>query len=63
MIGETVPLAFERLYYFERAAQAQLLAMASGEPLRDIAPAVVAATVQQLIEGDRDAVLLTTSRK
>lgn len=53
VIGETVPLAFERLYYFERAAQAQLLAMASGEPLRDIAPAIVAATVRQLAEGDR----------
>lgn len=51
VIGDTVPQAFERLYYLERAAQAQVLAMSTGQPLRDIAPAVVAATVVQFKEG------------
>lgn len=31
--GETVAHAFEDMYYFERAAQTQLLAYASGQPL------------------------------
>ena len=33
IIGETVPVAFERLYFLERAAQAQLLALSSGRDL------------------------------
>jgi ribulose-5-phosphate 4-epimerase/fuculose-1-phosphate aldolase len=31
--GATVAAAFEDMYYFERAAQTQLLAYASGQPL------------------------------
>jgi ribulose-5-phosphate 4-epimerase/fuculose-1-phosphate aldolase len=48
VIGNSVPQAFERLYYLERAAQAQILAMSTGKPLHDIPPAVVRATVAQL---------------
>jgi ribulose-5-phosphate 4-epimerase/fuculose-1-phosphate aldolase len=52
VIGETIPQAFERLYYFERAAQAQILAMSTGKPLHDIPPAVVRSTVAQLQAGE-----------
>ena len=34
MVGNTVPQAFERLYFLERAAQAQVLALSTGRPLR-----------------------------
>jgi ribulose-5-phosphate 4-epimerase/fuculose-1-phosphate aldolase len=52
VIGDTIPHAFERLYYFERAAQAQILAMSTGKPLHDIPPAVVRSTVAQLNAGE-----------
>ena len=53
VIGATVPQAFERLYYLERAAQAQILAMSTGKPLHAIPPAVVRATVAQLHNDDQ----------
>ena len=34
VVGATVGLAFDALYYLERAAQAQCIAMATGRPLR-----------------------------
>jgi ribulose-5-phosphate 4-epimerase/fuculose-1-phosphate aldolase len=51
VIGDSVPHAFERLYYLERAAQAQVLALSMGQPLRDIPEAVVRSTVAQLKAG------------
>ena len=51
VIGNTVPNAFEQLYYLERAAQAQILAMSTGKPLHDIPDDVVRATVRQFSEG------------
>jgi ribulose-5-phosphate 4-epimerase/fuculose-1-phosphate aldolase len=51
VIGGTVPHAFEQLYYLERAAQAQILAMSTGKPLHDIPGDVVRATVTQFSEG------------
>ncbi len=47
VVGESVPKAFERLYFLERAAQAQLLAMATGRALKRIPDAVIAHTVAQ----------------
>jgi ribulose-5-phosphate 4-epimerase/fuculose-1-phosphate aldolase len=35
-VGETVPEAWERLYFLERASQAQVLALSTGRPLRPI---------------------------
>jgi ribulose-5-phosphate 4-epimerase/fuculose-1-phosphate aldolase len=46
-IGATLPEAFERLYFLERAAQAQILALSTGRPLRKIPDAVVRATLAQ----------------
>jgi ribulose-5-phosphate 4-epimerase/fuculose-1-phosphate aldolase len=51
VIGYTVPRAFEQLYYLERAAQAQVLAMSTGKPLHDIPFAVVRSTLAQFNDG------------
>jgi ribulose-5-phosphate 4-epimerase/fuculose-1-phosphate aldolase len=51
VIGATIAEAFERLYFFERAAQAQILALSTGRPLRLIPDAVVRATVAQFNQG------------
>jgi ribulose-5-phosphate 4-epimerase/fuculose-1-phosphate aldolase len=47
VIGASVPEAFERLYFLERAAQAQVLALSTGRKLRLIPDAVAQATVAQ----------------
>ena len=51
VVGETLPQAWERLYFFERAAQAQILALSTGQALKVIPPAVVKATVAQFKSG------------
>jgi ribulose-5-phosphate 4-epimerase/fuculose-1-phosphate aldolase len=51
VVGESVPQAFERLYFFERASQAQVLAMSTGRPLRLIPEPVVRATAAQFKSG------------
>lgn len=52
--GASVALAFDDLYYLERAAQAQLLAMSTGKPLRLIADNMARATQAQF---DKDHAL------
>ena len=47
VVGKTVPQAFERLYFLERAAQAQVLALSTGRPLRLIPESVIKKTVAQ----------------
>jgi ribulose-5-phosphate 4-epimerase/fuculose-1-phosphate aldolase len=51
VVGQTVPQAFERLYFLERAAQAQVLALSTGRTLRLIPEPVVKATVAQFQSG------------
>ena len=51
VVGESIAQAFERLYFFERAAMTQMLAMASGRPLHPIPDAVVRATAAQFKSG------------
>jgi ribulose-5-phosphate 4-epimerase/fuculose-1-phosphate aldolase len=51
IVGETVPLAFERLYFLERAAQAQLLALSSGRSLKLVPEKIVRATHAQFAAG------------
>jgi ribulose-5-phosphate 4-epimerase/fuculose-1-phosphate aldolase len=53
VVGRTVPEAFERLYFLERAAQAQVLARSMGEPLRPIAQPIVRATLAQFASGGK----------
>ncbi len=50
-VGESVPRAFERLYFLERASQAQVLALSTGRPLRLSPDPVVRATVAQFESG------------
>ncbi|HVN43922.1 MAG TPA: aldolase [Steroidobacteraceae bacterium] len=47
VIGNSAAQAFERLYFLERASQAQILALSSGRPLRILPQPVVDATVAQ----------------
>jgi len=58
VIGPAVAQAFERLYFLERAAQAQVLALSTGRALRTIPDDVVQATRAQLqrcaMVGSRD---------
>jgi ribulose-5-phosphate 4-epimerase/fuculose-1-phosphate aldolase len=53
VVGETIPEAFERLYFLERAAQAQVLALSTGRALRLVPQAVVEATAAQFRGGGR----------
>ena len=53
VIGRTVAEAFDRLYFLERACQAQVLALSTGRALRPIPPEVVRRTVDQLRGGTR----------
>jgi ribulose-5-phosphate 4-epimerase/fuculose-1-phosphate aldolase len=49
----TVAAAFDDLYYLERAAQVQLLAMSAGAGLAEIDPATCAATKERFDRGKR----------
>ena len=51
VVANTVPRAFERLYFLERAAQAQVLALSTGRPLHLIPEPVVKMTVAQFGAG------------
>lgn len=51
VVGETVSQAFERLYFLERAAQAQILALSTGRPLRLVPDAIVETTAAQFRSG------------
>ncbi len=51
VVGLTVAQAFERLYFLERAAQAQVLALSTGRALRLVPEPVVKATVAQFQSG------------
>lgn len=48
--GRSVAEAFTDLYYLERAAQVQVLAMSTGLPLREISPNVAAQTAKQFAD-------------
>jgi ribulose-5-phosphate 4-epimerase/fuculose-1-phosphate aldolase len=51
VVGESVPQAFERLYFLERASQAQVLALSTGRPLKLIPEPVVRSTLAQFSSG------------
>lgn len=48
----TIAEAWDDLYYLERAAQVQLKAMASGQALKPVEPAVAQKAYEQMREGD-----------
>jgi ribulose-5-phosphate 4-epimerase/fuculose-1-phosphate aldolase len=47
VIGSSAAQAFERLYFLERACQAQILALSTGRALRIVPQAVIEATMAQ----------------
>jgi ribulose-5-phosphate 4-epimerase/fuculose-1-phosphate aldolase len=47
-VGETIADAYDRLYYIERAAQVQIYAMWTGEPLKQLPAAVVEKTKRDI---------------
>jgi ribulose-5-phosphate 4-epimerase/fuculose-1-phosphate aldolase len=47
-VGQSVADAYDRLYYLERAAQAQLYAMWTGQPLKQLPDAVVEKTKKEI---------------
>jgi ribulose-5-phosphate 4-epimerase/fuculose-1-phosphate aldolase len=47
-VGQSVADAYDRLYYLERAAQAQLYAMWTGQPLKQLPEAVVEKTRKEI---------------
>jgi ribulose-5-phosphate 4-epimerase/fuculose-1-phosphate aldolase len=51
VVGKTLPQAFERLYFLERAAQAQVLALSTGRPLKLISESVIKHAQEQLKRG------------
>ncbi|MEE4121209.1 MAG: class II aldolase/adducin family protein [Paracoccaceae bacterium] len=56
VIGETIAQAFDRLYYFERAAETYIRALQTGRPLRILSEVVAAKTAAELdVEPSGDA--------
>jgi ribulose-5-phosphate 4-epimerase/fuculose-1-phosphate aldolase len=51
VVGKTIPYAFARLYFLERAAQAQVLALSTGRPLQLIPEEVIQKTLAQFRSG------------
>jgi ribulose-5-phosphate 4-epimerase/fuculose-1-phosphate aldolase len=51
VVGKTIPQAFERLYFLERAAQAQVLALSTGRRLQRIPKATIKKTIAQFMAG------------
>jgi ribulose-5-phosphate 4-epimerase/fuculose-1-phosphate aldolase len=47
-LGATVAEAYDRLYYLERAAQVQIYAMWTGEPLKQLPAAVIEKTKREI---------------
>jgi ribulose-5-phosphate 4-epimerase/fuculose-1-phosphate aldolase len=47
-LGRTIADAYDRLYYLERAAQVQIYAMWTGQPLKQLPAAVVEKTKQEI---------------
>lgn len=58
VVGANAAEAWDDLYYLERAAEAQRLALSTGRPLKPVPPAMAARTYAQMREGDRDSARL-----
>lgn len=52
-VGPTVAQTFDDLYYLERAARVQVLAMATGRPLNRLSEEVQRLTAEQLADGQK----------
>jgi ribulose-5-phosphate 4-epimerase/fuculose-1-phosphate aldolase len=56
--GRTVAEAYDDLYYLERTALVQVLAMQTGRPLLNIDPALAESTYNQIADGTNEQALL-----
>ncbi|MBR0656866.1 aldolase [Plastoroseomonas arctica] len=56
--GPTIAEAWDDLYYLERAAEAQRLAMSTGRALKPVSPEMARKTYDQMREGDRESARL-----
>lgn len=58
VLGPSISEAWDDLYYLERAAEAQRLALSTGRPLKIVAPEIARKTAEQMREGDRESARL-----
>jgi ribulose-5-phosphate 4-epimerase/fuculose-1-phosphate aldolase len=58
VVGASIAEAWDDLYYLERAAEAQRLAMSTGRKLKPVTPEIAARTYAQMREGDRESARL-----
>ncbi|MCA0850045.1 aldolase [Salipiger thiooxidans] len=58
VLGQTIAEAWDDLYYLERAAEVQLLAMSTGRAVHPVAPDVAQAAYDQMREGDAESARL-----
>ncbi|MFI0847812.1 aldolase [Mesorhizobium sp. IMUNJ 23232] len=58
VLGPTIAEAWDDLYYLERAAQVQCLALSTGRPVLSIDPAIAEAAYRQMREGDPESARL-----
>lgn len=58
VVGPSIAEAWDDLYYLERAAEAQRLAVSTGRPLKPVPHDVAQRTYQQMREGDAESARL-----
>jgi ribulose-5-phosphate 4-epimerase/fuculose-1-phosphate aldolase len=58
VVGPSIAEAWDDLYYLERAAEVQRLAMATGRPIKPVPHELAQATYNQMREGDRESARL-----
>ncbi|MBU8537426.1 aldolase [Falsiroseomonas tokyonensis] len=58
VVGASAAEAWDDLYYLERAAEAQRLALSTGRPLKPVPPELAQKTYDQMREGDRESAFL-----
>ena len=55
VLAPTIAEAWDDLYYLERAAQAQVLALSTGRPVLPVDPAIAEASYRQMRAGDAES--------
>jgi len=58
VLAPTIAEAWDDLYYLERAAEVQVLAMSTGRKVLAVDPAIAAETYKQMREGDSESARL-----
>ena len=58
VVGPSIAEAWDDLYYLERAAEAQRLALSTGRALKAVRPDIAAKTAAQMRLGDRESAFL-----